>query len=145
MGCTGNFEADAARARHVERKRQKRQSRGVGTVHRPIVLDAEAEEEEEEDDPSDPAHARLSELIALAEAGLQAEETNDEDDPAYRRLCELIDLAEAGLKEGEAEDDFFSQSLGEIDDAEAAYHRKKAEDESSKSKDVVVEDWDSDY
>ena len=36
---------------------------------------------------------RLSELIALAEAGLQAEEAEDDNG----RLSELIVLAEAGL------------------------------------------------
>jgi hypothetical protein len=44
--------------------------------------------EEEDDDTS-----RLSELIALAEAGLHGEE---EDDTS--RLSELIALAEAGLR-----------------------------------------------
>ena len=47
------------------------------------------EGDEDEDDT-----ARLSELIVVAEAGLQAEE--DEDDT--RRLSELIALAEAGLR-----------------------------------------------
>ena len=37
--------------------------------------------------------ARLSELIALAEAGLQVEEAEDDTS----RLSELITLAEAGL------------------------------------------------
>jgi hypothetical protein len=46
--------------------------------------------------------ARLSELITLAEAGLQAKE--DEDDTG--RLSELIALAEAGLQA--EEDAFFS-------------------------------------
>ena len=45
--------------------------------------------EEAEDDTS-----RLSELIALAEAGLQAEEAEDDTG----RLSELIALAEAGLQ-----------------------------------------------
>jgi hypothetical protein len=46
------------------------------------------EGDEDEDDTG-----RLSDLIALAEAGLQAKE--DEDDTG--RLSELIALAEAGL------------------------------------------------
>jgi hypothetical protein len=53
--------------------------------------------EEEEDDTS-----RLSELIALAEAGLHGEE----DDTS--RLSELITLAEAGLRAQEEEDEFMS-------------------------------------
>jgi hypothetical protein len=54
--------------------------------------------EEEDDDTS-----RLSELIALAEAGLHGEE---EDDTS--RLSELITLAEAGLRAQEEEDEFMS-------------------------------------
>ena len=46
------------------------------------------EGDEDEDDTG-----RLSELIALAEAGLQAEEAEDDTG----RLSELIALAEAGL------------------------------------------------
>jgi hypothetical protein len=76
--------------------------------------------EEEEDDTS-----RLSELIALAEAGLHGEE---EDDTS--RLSELIALAEAGLRAQEEEDEFMSQAVEEV---EAAYYKKsdeaKAEDE----------------
>ena len=47
------------------------------------------EGDEDEDDTG-----RLSELIALAEAGLQAEEAEDDTG----RLSELIALAEAGLQ-----------------------------------------------
>ena len=54
------------------------------------------EGDEDEDDTG-----RLSELIALAEAGLQAVE--DEDDTG--RLSELISLAEAGIQAQEADDD----------------------------------------
>ena len=46
------------------------------------------EGDEDEDDT-----ARLSELIALAEAGLQAEDAEDDTG----RLSKLITLAEAGL------------------------------------------------
>ena len=46
----------------------------------------------------------MSELIALAEAGLQAEEA--EEDTA--RLRELIGLAEAGLQAEEDDDAFFT-------------------------------------
>ena len=44
-------------------------------------------------DEADDDTGRLSELIALAEAGLQAEEAEDDTD----RLSELIALAEVGL------------------------------------------------
>jgi hypothetical protein len=47
----------------------------------------------------------LSELIALAEAGLHGEE---EDDTS--RLSELIALAEAGLRAQEEDDEFMSQA-----------------------------------
>ena len=70
--------------------------------------------EEAEDDIG-----RLSELIVLAEAGLQAEEA--EDDTA--RLSELIALAEAGLQAEEDYDAFFTQA---VDEAEAAYYKRKA-------------------
>ena len=69
------------------------------------------EGDKEEDDT-----ARLSELIALAEAGLLVEEA--EDDTV--RLSELIALAEAGLQAEEDDDAFFTQAA---DEAEAAYYR----------------------
>ena len=47
----------------------------------------------DEGDEDEDNTARLSELMAVAEAGLQVEE--DEDDTG--RLSELIALAEAGL------------------------------------------------
>ena len=87
---------------------------------------------EDEDDTT-----RLSELIALAEAGLQAEEAKDDTN----RLSELSTLAEAGLQVEEAEDDTSRLSehialaeaglqVEEDDDAfftqavEAAYYRR---------------------
>jgi hypothetical protein len=57
-------------------------------------------EDEDEDDT-----ARLSDLIALAEAGLWA--GKEEDDTG--RLNNLIALAEVGLQTEEDEDAFFSQ------------------------------------
>jgi hypothetical protein len=81
IGCGVNYLADEAHARYVQDK--------MSTVE---LM------EEEEDDTS-----RLSELIALAEAGLHEEE---EDDTS--RLSELIALAEAGLHAQEEEDDFMS-------------------------------------
>lgn len=71
--------------------------------------------EEEDDDTS-----RLSELIALAEAGLHEEE---EDDTS--RLSELIALAEAGLRAQDEEDEFMSQAAEEV---EAAYYKKKSDE-----------------
>ena len=75
-----------ARARYEEKKLDEHRSRAGRTVQSPIVLSDEGDEDE--DDTS-----RLSELITLAEVGLQAVE--DEDDTS--RLSELIALAEAGL------------------------------------------------
>ena len=57
------------------------------------------EGDEDEDDT-----ARLSDLIALAKAGLQTEEAKDDTD----RLSELIALTEVGLKAEEDEEAFFS-------------------------------------
>ena len=70
---------------------------------------------EDEDDTG-----RLSELIALAEAGLQAKE--DEDDTG--RLSELITLAEVGLQAKEDDNAFFTQAAAAADEAEAAYYRR---------------------
>ena len=86
--------------------------------------------------------ARLSDLIALEEADLQAEE----DEDGTGRLSELITLAEAGLQA--EEDAFFSQAAEAADEAEAAYYRRQADQgnagEPSHSNKVVVEDWYSD-
>ena len=94
---------------------------------------------EDEDDT-----ARLSELIALAEVGLQAEEVEDNTG----RLSELIALAEAGLQAEEDDDAFFTQAAEAVDEAEAAYYRRKVDHgnacEPSHSNRVVVEDWYSD-
>ena len=72
------------------------------------------EGDEDEDDT-----ARLSELIALAEAGLQAEEAEDDTG----RLSELIALAETGLQAEEEDDAFFTQATEAAEEAEAAYYR----------------------
>jgi hypothetical protein len=77
---------------------------------------------EEEDDTS-----RLSELIALAEAGLHEEE---EDDTS--RLSELIALAEARLRAQEEEDEFMSQAAEEV---EAAYYKKKSDEAEAEAED----------
>ena len=58
----------------------------------------------DEGDEDDDDTIRLSDLIALAEAGLQAKE--NEDDTS--RLGELIALVEAGFQAEEDEDAFFS-------------------------------------
>jgi hypothetical protein len=71
--------------------------------------------EEQEDDTS-----RLSELIALTEAGLHGEE---EDDTS--RLSELIALAEAGLLAQEEKDEFMSQATEEV---KAAYYKQKSDE-----------------
>ena len=74
--------------------------------------------DEDEDDT-----ARLSELIALAEAGLQAEEAEDDTG----RLSELIALVETGLQAEEDDDAFFTQAAEAADEAEAAYYRRKVD------------------
>ena len=58
----------------------------------------------DEGDEDDNDTARLSEPIALVEAGLQAEEVEDNTG----RLNELIALAEAGLQTEEDDDVFFT-------------------------------------
>jgi hypothetical protein len=74
--------------------------------------------EEEEDDTS-----RLSELIALAEAGLHGEE---EDDTS--RLSELIAPVESELRAQEEENEFMSQAAEEV---EAAYYKQKSDEAES--------------
>ena len=83
-----------AHARYKEKKLDEHRKRAGRTIESPIVLSDEGDEDEDNT-------ARLSELMAVAEAGLQAEE--DEDD--IGRLSELIALAEAGLQAKEDEDD----------------------------------------
>ena len=101
-----------AHARYKEKKLDEHRKRAGRTVESPIVLSAEGDEDQDDT-------ARLSELIALAEAGLQAEEAEDDTD----RLSELIALAEAGLKVEEDEEVFFSQAAEAADEAKAAYYR----------------------
>ena len=77
------------------------------------LAEAGLQTEEAEDDTG-----RLSELIALAEAGLQTKEAEDDTG----RLNKLIALAEAGLQV--EEDAFFSQA---VEKAEAAYYRRQTD------------------
>ena len=54
--------------------------------------------------------------------GLQAEESKDDTS----RLSELITLAEAGLQAEEDDDVFFTQAAAAADEAEAAYYKRQA-------------------
>ena len=94
IGCSEEHAIELARVRYEEKKLDEHKSRVGRTVQSPIVLSDE--EGEDEDDTG-----RLSELIALVEAGLQAQEAEDDTG----RLSELIALPEAGLKVEEAEED----------------------------------------
>ena len=73
----------------------------------------------DEGDEDEDYTARLSDLIALVEVGLQAEDAEDDTG----RLSELIALAEAGLQVEEGDDAFFTQAVEAADEAEAAYYR----------------------
>ena len=86
IGCNEKHAAEVARARYEEKKLDEHRKRAGRTVQSPIVLSDEGDEDENDT-------TRLSDLIALAEAGLQAEEAEDDTG----RLSELIALAEAGL------------------------------------------------
>jgi hypothetical protein len=88
--------------------------------------------EEEDDDTS-----RLSELIALAEAGLHGEE---EDDTS--RLSELIALAEAGLRAQEEEDEFMSQATEEV---EATYYKQKSDEAEDELFSQAAEEAEANY
>ena len=77
---------------------------------------------------------------------LSDEGGEDEDDTG--RLSELIALAEAGLQAEEDDDAFFTLATGAADEAEAAYYRRHVGQsnvgEPSHNNKVVVEDWYSD-
>ena len=96
-----------------QKKLDEHRKRAGLTVESPIVVSDEGDEEEDDT-------ARLSELIALAEVGLQAEEAKDDTS----RLSELFALAEAGLQVEEDDDMFFTQATAAVDEAEAAYYRR---------------------
>ena len=61
----------------------------------------------------------MSDLIALADVGLQGEEAEDDTG----RLSELIALAEVGLQAEEDDDVFFTQAAEAVDEVEASYYR----------------------
>jgi hypothetical protein len=90
---------------------------------------------EEEDNTS-----RLSEFIALAEAGLHAQE---EEDEFMSQAAEEVEVAYYKQKcdEAEAEDQLFSQTA---DEEEANYYKRTVEKcdagHSSNYNEVVVED-----
>ena len=89
IGYSEDHVTEVARARYEEKKLDEHRKRARRTVESPIMLSDEGDEDEDDT-------ARLSELIALAEAGLQADEVEDDTG----RLSELIALAEAGLQGG---------------------------------------------
>ena len=97
-------------ARYEEKKLDEHRVRAGRTVQSPIVLFDEGDEDEDNT-------TRLSELIALAEADLQAEEDDDA---------------------------FFTQAVEATDEAEAAYYRRHPGQsnagEPSHSNKIVVED-----
>ena len=79
IGYSEDHAAEVARTRYEEKKIDEHGSRVGRTVQSPIVLSDEGDEDED-------YTGRLSELIALAEAGLQAQEAEDDTG----RLSELI-------------------------------------------------------
>ena len=76
--------------------------------------------------------------------GLQAKEVEEDTS----RLSEIIGLAEAALQAEEDDNTFFTQAAAAVDEAEAAYYRRQADQsnagEPSHSNTVMVEDWYSD-
>ncbi|XP_066365110.1 uncharacterized protein [Miscanthus floridulus] len=138
IGCSEDYVAEVARARYEEKKLDERRKRAGRTVESPIVLFDEGNEDEDDTnrlselialaeaglqaDEAEDDTGRLSEFIALAEAGLQTEEAEDDTD----RLSELIALAEAGLQVEEDDEAFFTQTVETADEVEAAYYRRKA-------------------
>ena len=63
IGCSEDHDGEVARARYEEKKLDEHRKRAGRTVESPIVLSDEGDDDEDDT-------ARLSELIALAEAGL---------------------------------------------------------------------------
>ena len=130
IGCSEEHAAELAHARYEEKKLDEHRSRVGCTVQSLIVLSDEGDEDEDDT-------ARLSELIALA----QAEEAKDDTG----RLSELIALAEAGLQAEEDDDTFFTKAAQATNEAEAAYYRRKADQgnagEPRHNNSVMVEDW----
>ena len=63
IGCSEEHAAEVARARYEEKKLDEHRKRAGRTVESPIVLSNEGDDDEDD-------IARLSELIALAEADL---------------------------------------------------------------------------
>ena len=114
IGCSEDHDEEVAHARYEKKKLDEHRTRPGRTVQSPIMLSDEGDEDEDDT-------ARLSELIALVEVGLQAEEDDDV---------------------------FFTQATVAVDEAEAAYYRRQAGQsnagEPSHNNRVVVEDWYSD-
>jgi hypothetical protein len=139
IGTTGEYVADVARARYVENEVNEHHALAGRTAQCPIVVDDEAEDEDDDT-------GRLSDLIALAEAGLQAKEDDDDNG----RLSDLISFAEVDLQRQaeEDEDAWFTQAAEATEAAEAAYVKRKAEQgnagQASHTDEVVVEEWCSD-
>ena len=65
IGCNEDHDREVARASYEEKKLDEHRTRAGRTVQSPIVLSDEGDEDEDDT-------TRLSELIALAEAGTQA-------------------------------------------------------------------------
>ena len=85
IGCSEDHDGEVAHARYEEMKLDEHRTRAGRTVQSPIVLSYEGDEDENDT-------ARLSEFIALAEAGLQVEE---DDDAFFTQAAEAVDEAEA--------------------------------------------------
>ena len=85
VGCSEDHAAEVPRARFEEKKLHEHRTRAGRTVQSPIVLSDEGDKDEDDT-------GRLSELIALAEAGLQVEE---DDDTFFTQTIEAVDEAEA--------------------------------------------------
>ena len=114
-----------AHASYVENKLHEHRTRAGRSILCPIVLDNEGDEDEDD-------IARLSDLIALAEAGLQVEEAKDDTS----KLSELIALAKASLQAKETEDD--TGRLSElIALAEAGLQAKQVEEDTGRLSELI--------
>ena len=111
IGCSEDHAVEVAHARFKEKKLHEHRKQAGRTVLSPIVI-----VDDGDDDKDDTA--RLSDLIALVEVGLQTEEAKEDTG----RLSELIAQVDAGLHA--EEDTFFSQAVEVANEADAAYYRR---------------------
>jgi hypothetical protein len=117
IGCTGNWQADVARARYAEKRTLERDAGVGGTASHSIVVEEETEPEADDDT------GRIGELIRLAE---DLGYPQDEDAYDMGRIAELLCLAEElGPMPKEDGDVFVTGPVRDLEEGQAAYHSQR--------------------